>query len=198
MRLSDVELSTEEKKALIDFHAFTGNDYVSFFFGKGKLKCWKVLKSDPQYMNAFISLDSTWELDDETFKTLEKYVCELYGKKRDVSVNEARYKVFKESYEKKNIIPDMSLLPPCQETLKLHCSRACFVSKLWRLTNHNQVNAPSPAGHGWNDDMSVLWIKEAFPEDVELLVTESQEELDDFDNISWESNSDSESSSDYQ
>ena len=46
--------------------------------------------------------------------------------------------------------------------------------------------------------MSVLWIKEAFPEDVELLVTESQEELDDFDDISWESNSDSESDSDHE
>ena len=46
--------------------------------------------------------------------------------------------------------------------------------------------------------MSVLWIKEGFPEDVELLVTESQEELDDFDDISWESNSDFESDSDYE
>ena len=46
--------------------------------------------------------------------------------------------------------------------------------------------------------MSVLRIKEGFPEDVELLVTESQEELDDFDDISWESNSDSESDSDYE
>ena len=146
--LSDEELSTEEKKALTGFHAFTGNDYVSSFFGKGKLKCWKVLKSDPQYMNAFISLCSTWGLDEKTFKTLEKYVCELYGKKRDGSVSEARCKVFKESYEKRNIIPDMSLLPLCQETLKLHCSRACFVSRLWRLTNHNQVNALSPVGHG--------------------------------------------------
>ena len=46
--------------------------------------------------------------------------------------------------------------------------------------------------------MSVLLVKEGFPEDVELLVTESQEELDDFDDISWESNSDSESDSDYE
>ena len=46
--------------------------------------------------------------------------------------------------------------------------------------------------------MSVLWIKEGFPEDDELLVTESQEELDDFDDISWESNSDFESDSDYE
>ena len=33
--------------------------------------------------------------------------------------------------------------------------------------------------------MSVLLVKEGFPEDVELLVTESQEELDDFDDISY-------------
>ena len=46
--------------------------------------------------------------------------------------------------------------------------------------------------------MSVLWIKEAFPEDIELLVTDSQEELDDFDDIGWESNSDSESDSHYE
>ena len=38
LRLSDVELSTEEKKLLIGFHAFTGNDYISFFFGNRKLK----------------------------------------------------------------------------------------------------------------------------------------------------------------
>ena len=48
LHLSDVELSTEEKKALIGFHAFTGNDYVSSFFGKGKLKCWDMLKSGLQ------------------------------------------------------------------------------------------------------------------------------------------------------
>ena len=70
-------------------------------FGKGKLKCWKVLKSDPQFMNAFILLGSAWELDDETFKTHEKHVCELYGEILDVSLNEARYKIFEESYEKK-------------------------------------------------------------------------------------------------
>ena len=60
------------------------------------------------------------------------------------------------------------------------------------------MHRPSPVGHGWNDGMSVLWIKETFPEDVELLVIECQEELDDFDDIGWESNSDSESDSDYE
>ena len=32
------------KKPLIGFHAFTGNDYVSSFFRKGKKTCWKTMK----------------------------------------------------------------------------------------------------------------------------------------------------------
>ena len=42
--LSDYHLSEDERKALIGFHAVTGNDYTSAFFGKGKGKCWKVIK----------------------------------------------------------------------------------------------------------------------------------------------------------
>ena len=34
--LKDINLKEAERKALIDFHAFTGNDYVSAFFRKGK------------------------------------------------------------------------------------------------------------------------------------------------------------------
>ena len=62
-----------------------------------------------------------WQLDSEAFKVPEKYVCQLYGGKREGNVNDARYKMCKDTYEKKMVIPDLSLLPPCQETLTLHC-----------------------------------------------------------------------------
>ena len=39
LRLSDVDMSIQEKRSLIGFHAFTGNDYVSAFFKKGKMAC---------------------------------------------------------------------------------------------------------------------------------------------------------------
>ena len=77
------------------FYAFTGNDYVSSFFGKGKQKCWKVVKSDSMYINEFKSLGLTWDLNAETFKILESYVCRLYGKKGEERVNAAHYKIFK-------------------------------------------------------------------------------------------------------
>ena len=38
MNLSDVNLSQEEKKCIIGFHAFTRNDYTSSFFRRGKGK----------------------------------------------------------------------------------------------------------------------------------------------------------------
>ena len=169
LQLSDIELSSDEKEALIGFHAFTGNDYVSSFFRKGKKKCWDTMKSDPLFLNAFKILGVNWDIDDETLNILENYVCNLYGRKYESTVNEARYKIFKDTYEKKKNIPDLSLLPPCQESFKLHCSRACFIAALWRRSIHNQINAPSPVGRGWEGDMSIEWIKKAFPDDVELL-----------------------------
>ena len=37
--LSEYVIPQEERDALIGFHAVTGNDYTSSFFGKGKEKC---------------------------------------------------------------------------------------------------------------------------------------------------------------
>ena len=43
IKLSDVSLTNDEKAALIGLHSFTGNDYCSAFFGKGKQTCWKIM-----------------------------------------------------------------------------------------------------------------------------------------------------------
>ena len=37
--------------------------------------------------------------------------------------------------------------------------------------------------------MSVEWIKESFPEEVELLVIESHDELEGLEGVKWDSNS---------
>ena len=71
-----------------------------------------------------------------------------------------------------------------------------FFAAQWRLSTSNNINAPSPIGYGWNSDFSIEWIKTAFPEDVELLVIENEEEIENFEDSTWESNSESESDSD--
>ena len=77
----------------------------------------------------------------------------------------------------------MSRLLPCQESFKLHCSRTCFIAALWRRSITNQIDAPSPIGRGWDGDISIEWIRKAFPDEVELLLVECQEELEDFEDV---------------
>ena len=46
LQVSSIDMSDEHKKALIGFHSFTGNDYVSSFFRKSKSHCWQVLEKN--------------------------------------------------------------------------------------------------------------------------------------------------------
>ena len=57
IKLSDVSLTNDEKAALIGFHSFTGNDYCSAFFGKGKQTCWKIMINNPKFLCIFFR---TW------------------------------------------------------------------------------------------------------------------------------------------
>ena len=72
---------------------------VSSFFHKGKRKCLDIMKSDPLYINSFKTLGVNWEIDAEMLNILEYYVCSLYGRKHESTVNEARFKIFKDTYE---------------------------------------------------------------------------------------------------
>ena len=62
----------------------------------------------------FQLLGSTWELGDALFRLLEAFLCALFGKNYE-EINILR----KDTYEKRNKIQDLALLPPCQQTLKL-------------------------------------------------------------------------------
>ena len=70
------------QNALLGFHSFTGNDFVSAFFGKGKKICWEIMKSNPNFVNAFERLGSEWEADDEIKTNIEWYDCKLYGSRK--------------------------------------------------------------------------------------------------------------------
>ena len=41
IKLCDVILPDIDKSCLIGFHTFTCNDFISSFFRRGKLQCWK-------------------------------------------------------------------------------------------------------------------------------------------------------------
>ena len=43
INLAGIIMNENEKDALLGFHAFSGNDYISGFFRKGKSRGWKCM-----------------------------------------------------------------------------------------------------------------------------------------------------------
>ena len=117
--LSDYQLPEDERKALIGFHPVTGNDYTSAIFGKGKGKCWKVMKSKEKFLIAFQQLGDDWQLPEALLNTLKVFTCNIYGSRKS-TVNEARYELFMKKYTKGNKVIDFPLLPACKTSHNLH------------------------------------------------------------------------------
>ena len=120
--LSDIDLSDEIKRCVLGFHAFTGNDYISSFFRKGKAICWKIVEKYPRFVSTFTSLGLSWDLTAEIVDAVEDYVCLLYGSKKK-RVNVARSEMFERKHVNQRKVIDISHLPPCQSTLLLHSRR---------------------------------------------------------------------------
>ena len=100
---------------------------------------------------------------------LEEYTCALYGK-NEKDVNLVRYELFKEVYERKNKIQDLSLLPPCKQSLLNHCKRANFVASQWKSRLEADAEYHNVAKHGWTNEGDIFWFESAFPETLELLI----------------------------
>ena len=65
----------------------SGSDTVSAFTGKGKTKARKLLMKNRTYVDAFMDLGSSWNMSDKTVNAIERFVCELYGKKCKKLIN---------------------------------------------------------------------------------------------------------------
>ena len=104
------------------YHSFTGNDYVSLFFRRGKEKCWQILGKS-RLQSTLSLLEENWTTSDDLLSTLEEYVCQLYGF-RCKNIDTVLYKLFTKKYTQENNIIDMTALPSCRYVLKLDTMRA--------------------------------------------------------------------------
>ena len=85
-------------KALPGYHALTGCDYTSPFFGKGKVNPLKKAEKSPLHLEGLGSLgENTTFVDDDSL--VEKYVCSVYRQGTLTSVNEARVRIFLQKYK---------------------------------------------------------------------------------------------------
>ena len=67
-------MQDKEKDALVGFRGFTGNDYISAFFMKGKC-----MRKKEKFIEAFAHFGVTLNLDESVLNVLEEYICHLYG-----------------------------------------------------------------------------------------------------------------------
>ena len=106
-------LSETQYHALSGLHAFSGNDYVSSFFGKGKSMFWKTLMKNEEFMKTFASLGGSANVSNDTKQQLERFVCVLYGLKKLVLVDEVRKCMFLQKSQNSRSSLDLSTFPPC-------------------------------------------------------------------------------------
>ena len=115
LRLSDIDMTDDEKKCLIGFHAFMGSDYTSAFFRKGKAICWKVLRNNSKFLQTFVTLGDEWMPSESLMNSLEEFVCYPFGSGRLKKINLLPFHLFQNSYKQKKEIMDLASLHPCQE-----------------------------------------------------------------------------------
>ena len=132
------------------FLVYLGSDCTSSFYGKGKATAWKILIGNPQFVDTFSLLGSSFPLSDNLARQLEKFTCLLYGDKSSSSVNECRYALFKAEKCSDEV------LPPTRDSFLKHVERAKYQAGIWSRSLTAKMTIPSPIGNGGSYQMEEL------------------------------------------
>ena len=117
-----------------------------------------------------------------------------FSEKKQKNINKVRYTIFKNVYEKKGKIQDLSLLPPCHQSLLLHCRRSNYIAKVWRSCFDAEIDFDNISDHGWSNDAEIVWMDTAFPEQIETILADENEDSEDeldFPDVDVDESSDS-------
>ena len=157
---------------------FTGSDYTPSFTRKGKKAPFKNMCSNPEYLKAFKDLGCAEIIQDQTLKTLEKFVCQLYGDKKCNDVNELRHKKLVQGRKRRitkpktpasqpnaptNSLPtpaalprnkirrsNPASLPPCFATFEQQAFRTNLAANMWKQAPNANMKMWDIAKHGYH------------------------------------------------
>ena len=128
-------------KALPFYHAFTGCDYTSSFNRKGKIKPFKLFEKNSELQETFPNLSHSEGISDDIKSIIESFVCQMYGRKKINSVNQARTEIFVTKYKSKKGFAslkqiqakklDSSIMPPCSKVLHQKIKSCIYVASIW-------------------------------------------------------------------
>ena len=99
-------LTESVKTNLLSFHALTGCDTTSAFHSYGKKSCWKTFRNQPLLVAGIGG--------DGELAPIEQFVCHLYGRPEQSSVDQARLHLFCKAKK------GLEMLPPTKDALELH------------------------------------------------------------------------------
>lgn len=94
----------------------------------------------------------------KALRVIQKFVCAMYGMKKEIKVNEARLAIFSATYKPKKTSEellkdlfkyDSSRLPPCEAELEQHFRRAVYISQLWSGAHLKVPTDLEPFDWGW-------------------------------------------------
>lgn len=196
IRVSDMARQMEKQRsglseALIGFHAVTGCDFNSAFYGKGKSSPFSYVEKCDAHVKALKSLS----MADIDFSSITAFVCRIYGFKNITNINEARYETFikmvqgnAEKYKKINC----ASLPPCQKTLHQHVARAHYISLIWSRA-HTPMPAEGlhPLDYGWKEGSGGQYIPNWY-DGAPLPDSMSEEQESGLDDVMEDNHSDAE------
>ena len=202
------EIGVKVSAALPSFHAYSGSDFTSCFYMKGKVKPFDKMVNDSQAQVAFSDLTSSDKIKAGTLKSLEKFTAKLYGcQNPKLSLNEYRYDFFEKSYRpKKNAANQLdnisginaSLLPPCEAELTTKLKRTRFVARMWTTAHKTNLITTPTVKDGFklvDGRYEPVWYEgEMLPPGLNIIEESNQEEDD--DTYDHEASSSDESSGD--
>ena len=142
-------------EGLLGMHAFSGCDSTSRFAGHGKKTAMKLLVDNDEYCQAMQTLGENFEPDAETLTQTEKAICHTYHSAQCSNTNDVR------SQKWNRQTTDITKLPPCHDSAILHIKRANYQTAIWKRCMDNEIESPSPHGHGWivrGGEISISWM----------------------------------------
>ena len=123
--ITSLSRSINYTKSLAGAYAFLGIDYSPAFFGKGKVEPLEIMTMKNKFLDGFASLGEN-ALTVDIMAVIEKFVCWMYGYRKQSEINEVIRMIFEEkSKPKVNQRPldcikaiDPTKFPPCKNVLE--------------------------------------------------------------------------------
>ncbi|KAK5642536.1 hypothetical protein RI129_008703 [Pyrocoelia pectoralis] len=154
-------------KCLPAFHALTGCDTTSQFSGLGKKTCWRVFLTNYKLLEQF---GFERDLSEDVLKDIVKFVIRLYTTCDDIGCINSLRGILASS-------KSINKLPPTLDSLRQHCLRAHYQTKIWLNSNVPRLERilPDLESSGWKfvdgKVEAILTTSPVLPEDTSVLST---------------------------